>query len=106
MFRVGRGLVGAAVTAQIGADDGVARRGQQRGDAVPGGVRTGMPVQEQHGGAAAAVPHAQPDAVVALAPRQFESVEHAASRVPAVEARLPRGAGIHTVDQSCLETCA
>ncbi|MDH6585663.1 hypothetical protein M2161_004769 [Streptomyces sp. SAI-133] len=57
VFGVGGGLVGAAVPAQIGADDGVARRHQQRGDAVPGGVRTGVTVQEQHRGAAAAVPH-------------------------------------------------
>ncbi|WP_406168452.1 hypothetical protein OIE52_24790 [Streptomyces canus] len=46
-------------------------------------------MQEQHGRAAAAVPHPQPDPVVALAPRQLETVEHTGLPGSVVEVRLP-----------------
>ena len=51
------------------------RRGEQRGDAMPGGMGARMPVQEQHGWAGAAMPHPQRD-VVQRDLFQGESVEH------------------------------
>ena len=54
------GLAGPAVAGQVGADDRVPGGGEQGREPVPGGVRTRMAVQEQHGWAVAAVPDPQP----------------------------------------------
>jgi hypothetical protein len=56
-----RGRLGrSAIAAQVGTDHGVMRR-EQRRHAVPGDVRAGMAVQQQHRRAGAAMAHAQRD---------------------------------------------
>lgn len=58
------GADGPAVAAQVGADGGQPGLDQLRGDLVPGGVRAGMTVEEDHSRAGAAVTHADRHVVI------------------------------------------
>ncbi len=81
-FRVGavvrgrRGLGRLPVAAQVGADDRVPGGRHQGRHAVPGGVRAGVSVEQDHRGSVAPVPDAQRDAGLDLQPLLHEAVEH------------------------------
>jgi len=66
----------AAIAAQIRTDDGMPGRNQQRRHGVPGGVRTGVPVQQHHRRAATSYADPQPYTVVDVDPAQREALEH------------------------------